>query len=365
MRSLFHIGPKIRVAEIMDCGAVFRYLPSLVPTNLISKVEWEHVVKRADGLSTSILGFEFDLGKSIQQADLLLGIIPNSKAEEAYRNKDNSTPVDSFEAVFANHLDKIRNGSIPEASLISMTILEYDVASAGGKLNAPPAVFHGILTQTKGEPGIRDPQAAGRLAAILASSIGRPVDVQETNAVQKIIADLPSNVRLVWIGAMPGREPRMIRILLRGLESESLLENLHQMGWAGPTETVSRVLEVVDGCFEHLTVQLEISADGFLPRLGLEIYALNKPDSSSSFANWAAAPDSTPWQPALSRLEDSGLCLPSKASSLLAFPGREYLYEQGVFEVHKGINHIKISIEDNRACTAKAYVGLLFRAAKI
>lgn len=345
----------------MDCGAVLRNLPSLVPTSLVSRIEWEHLAKRVDGLSTSILGLEFRLGEAEPSADLLLGIIPESMAEHTHLCKGQNAPEGSYEAAFINHIAQVRNGSFPEAALITMTILEYDVAAAHGKPSPPPAVFHGILTQSHQESGIRDAYAAGRLAAAIAASIRQPEDVQEIDAIQEAIAALPSMGRLTWIGAMPAREPRMIRVLFQGFEASTLINDLYRMGWPGPTETVTKVLKIIDGCFEHLTVQLEISAQGVLPRLGIEAYVLKKPRSSRSFANWAAAPNSALWCPLLSRLEDAGLCLSSKARALLAFPGREYVFEDGIFEVHKGINHIKISIEGNRACTAKAYVGMLFR----
>ncbi len=361
MNKLFHVGPSIGVAEIMDCGAALRDLPSLVPTSLVSRIEWKHLAKRVDGLSTSILGFEFRLGESAPSADLLLGIIPESMAEHAHLSKGQDAPEGSYEAAFTNHMAQVRNGSFPEAALITMTILEYDVAAAHGKPYPPPAIFHGILTQSQQESGIRDARAAGRLAAAIAASIGQPEDVQEIDAVREMIAALPSTGRLTWLGAMPGREPRMIRALFQGLEAGNLINDLYRMGWPGPTETATKVLEIIDGCFKHLTVQLEISAQGVLPRLGLEAYVLKKPRSSSSFANWAAAPNSAPWRPLLSRLENAGLCLSSKARALLALPGREYVFEDGIFEVHKGINHIKISIEGNQACTAKAYAGMLVR----
>lgn len=360
MNKLFHIGPNIGVAEIMDCGAALRDLPSLVPTNLVSRTELERLATRVDGLSTSILGFEFRLGESVPSTDLLLGIIPESMAEQTHLCKGQNAPEGSYEAAFINHIARVRNGNFPEAALITMTILEYDVAAAHGIPYPPPAVFHGILTRSHQETGIRDAHAAGRLAAAIAASIKRPEDVQEIDAVYETIAALPLAWRLTWIGAMPGREPRMIRALFQGLEAGTLTNDLYRMGWPGSTETVTKVLEMIDGCFEHLTVQLEVSAQGILPRLGLEVYVL-KPRPSSSFANWAAAPNSALWRPLLSRLEETGLCLSSKARALLAFPGREYILEDGIFEIHKGINHVKISIEGNQACTAKAYVGTLCR----
>ncbi len=45
---------------------------------------------------------------------------------------------------------------------------------------------------------------------------------------------------------------------------------------------------------------------------------------------------------------------------ILAFLGQEYIFDNGIFLVHKNINHVKISIEAGQACTAKAYVGMVF-----
>ena len=258
--SHFYIDSERQTAEIHDCGTVLRNLRSLVPDGLVGGIEWERLAIRADGLSASVLGLEFRLGDPTPNADLLLGFVPGSRAEQAHIRRGQETPPGSPEAVLADYFARIRGVEFPEAALITRTILEVD--------------------------------------------------------------------------------------------------GLQQVGWLGPTEMVASTLAAINNQCERLAIQLEVSSRGVLPRLGLEVYVL--PGQSHGFADWSATANPDQWRPILSRLENAGWCLPQKARSLLAFPGREHIFDDGIFLVHKGINHIKISIEAGQACTAKAYAGMLF-----
>lgn len=360
IRGLFYIDSERKTAEIQDCGAVLRNLRSLVPDELVGKLEWEHLAGRADGLSASVLGLEFRLGDRAPNADLLLGLVPGSRAEEAHIRRGRDAQPGSPEAVLANYFAQIRGAEFPEAALITRTILEYDVGPmVAPSTPPPPAVFQGLKDPSSPASGIRDPGVAGRIASAISGAVGRADDAQEIAAIREVVDALPPDGRLVWVGAMPGRTPRMIRLLLDGLGTDGLVDILQRIEWPGPTETVSTVLDIIDDQFARLAVQLEVSAQGALPRLGLEVYVLPE-QSSGGFADWSTTANLDLWHPALSRLGDAGWCLPLKASSLLAFPGREYIFNNEILLVHKGINHVKLSIEAGQTCTAKAYVGMLF-----
>lgn len=358
--SLFHVDSESKTIGMQDCGAVLRNLRSLVPDGLVGRIEWERLAGRADGLSASVLGLEFRLGDPHPNADLLLGLVRGSRAEQAHIRRGQDAPLDSPEAFLANYFDRVRGAEFPEAALITRTILEYDVGLVANDGRwPPPSVFQGLKNPSSRNSGICDAELAGRIASVLSCAIGRSDDAQEITVIRKIVAALPPDSRLVWIGAMPGRDPRMIRLLIDGLDTDDLIDGLQRIGWPGPTAIVSSTLDAISDQFERLAIQLEVSAQGVLPRLGLEVYVLPE-QSSDGFADWSTAANSDLWRPVLSRLEDAGWCLPLKASSLLAFPGQEYLFDDGIFLIHKGINHIKISIEAGQARTAKAYVGMLF-----
>ncbi len=200
---------------------------------------------------------------------------------------------------------------------------------------------------------------AGRLAALTAA-VGRTADEAEVAAVQSMVAALPPPGRLAWIGAMPGRAPRMVRMRIQGLGADRVADSLRQVGWPGSTGAVLAVLDIMTDRFAGLGVQLDVSAQGLLPRLGLEFFLPTK-RQSLGFGAGAATASGDLWRPLLTWLEDAGWSVPRKSRGLLAFPGREYAFGDGIFEVRKEINHVKIAIEEGRACTAKAYGRMLFR----
>ncbi|MDE0359905.1 MAG: hypothetical protein OXI74_01930 [Rhodospirillaceae bacterium] len=58
------------------------------------------------------------------------------------------------------------------------------------------------------------------------------------------------------------------------------------------------------------------------------------------------------------RLVDRDWCLPAKAEGLLAWPRLRTVFgEAGAFQLYMGINHVKLSVEEDRV-RAKAYGGL-------
>lgn len=362
MSGLFHIDPGTGAVGIEDSGAALRKLHSLVPDALIGEREWEILTQRVDGLPASVLGFEFRLGDPDARADLLLGLMPGSTAEQAYCRWCLRARQDSPETAFAHHIARISDTGFPGSVQLKATILEFDVAMIHGDASPPaPGVFQGFCMPASRTSGIRDPQVAGALAASVAAAVGYAEDAREIAAVRKAVAGMPPGGRLTWIGAMPAREPRMVRLLFRGFEVAGLSTGLEAMGWPGSSETVDSVIELLSGCFGRLAFQLEVSVEGVLPRLGLEAYVLEEDPAPGEAVDWAAAPDPALWRAVVSRLQDADWCLPRKAAALLAFPGREFIFDESVFLAHKGISHIKISIDECGNSAAKAYVGMQFR----
>lgn len=362
MSGLFHIDPETGAAGIENAGAALRKLRSLVPVALVGECELEVVAQRVDDLPASVLGFELRLGHPAPRADCLLGLMPGSAAEQAHCRRGLRARPDSREAAFAHHLARIRETGFPGSVQLKATILEFDVPTIPDEAPLPaPGVFQGWWLPASRNSGIRDPQVAGSIAAAIGAAVGRTEDAREVAAVRKAVASLPPGGRLTWIGAMPDRQPRATRLLFRGFEVASLSAGLEAMGWSGPGETVATVIDCLEGHFGRLAIQLEVSARGVLPGLGLEVYVLEEDPAGGAGADWAAAPNPALWRATISRLQDAGWCLPEKAAALLSFPGREFIFHESVFLAHKGINHIKISIDECGRCTAKAYVGMQLR----
>ena len=310
----------------------------LIPPLLVDGPGWRRLLARADRLPASFLGFEFRLGSPEPEADLALALVPGSAAECAHIRRGRHAPPDSVEAGIARLL--VCSGELP-APLV--TLLEYDVTGAAAGPFPPPAVFQGLWRRADRERGIRDPLTAGRIAGALAGAVGRTVDAGEVAAVHSLAAALPPPCRLAQVGAMPGREPRMVRIMVAGLDAAGTTGSLRQVGWPGPMRAVEAALDLVKGLPVRFAMQLEVNAQGLLPRLGLEIFLPPEPPRGAS------------WRSVLTVLEQAGCALPRKSRGLLAFPSFEHVLDDGIFAVRMDINHVKISIQEDRPFTAKAY----------
>ena len=325
---------------IEDCGAFLRGLRPLVPRLLVDERGWRRLLARAGGLAASFLGFEFRLGGVERDADLVLALIPGSEAESAHVRRGRNAQPDSVEAGIARLLR--RSGEMP-APLVTM--LEYDVADVPAASFPPPAVFQGLWRRADRERGIRDPLTAGRIAGALAAAVGRTVDEGEVAAVRSLVGALPPPGRLAHVGAMPGREPRMVRVMVAGLDADGVAGSLRRLGWPGPMPAVAAVLDLVKDLPLCFGMQLEVTAQGVLPRVGVEVFLPPERRAAGGAS----------WRPVLTALERAGCSLRGKSRGLLAFPGRERVLDDGIFEVRMDVNHVKISVEEGRPLLAKAY----------
>ena len=227
-------------------------------------------------------------------------------------------------------------------------------------LTPPPAVFRGLWRRADREKGFSDSGSAGQLAAAISAVVGRTADDGEVAVLRSMAASLPPRGRLTWLGAMPAREPRTLRALVQGFGADGLADNLRQIGWPGSADAVLPVLQVMGNQRAGLGVQLDITGGGLLPRVGIEVSPPVEGQSGET-ASGAAATGGLFWPGLLASLEEAGWALPSKSRGLLQFPGREYVIGDGIFEVRKEINHVKISIEEGPAYQAKAYGRMLCR----
>ena len=343
-------GPGGAGRGIEDCGAFLEGLRPRVPRLLVDDRCWRRLLARAGGRAASFLGFEFRLGGAEREADFVLALVPGSDAERAHVRRGRNAREDSVEAGIARLL--VRSGAMP-APLATM--LEYDVAGVPAGPCPPPAVFQGPWRRADRARGIRDPLTAGRIAGALAAAVGRTADDREVAAVRSLVGALPPPGRLAHVGAMPGREPRMVRVMVAGLDAGGLTGSLRQLGWPGPMPAVAAVLDLVKHLPLRFGMQLEVAAQGLLPRLGVEIFLPPEPQRGAG----TGAARGASWRPVLTALEQAGCALPGKSRGLLAFPGREPVFDDGIFEVRMDINHVKISVgdsgEEGRPLRAKAY----------
>ena len=131
---------------------------------------------------------------------------------------------------------------------------------------------------------------------------------------------------------------------------------LERLGWRGSIRTVTAVLTDLRDRLPRFWLSMDVAAQGLSPRLGLEMYLLEG-ERDQEFDDWLKT-GRHDWRPVVERLAAQGWCLPEKAQGLLAWCALDKVYDrEGVFLVYKGINHVKLTIEDS-GVHPKAYAGL-------
>ena len=134
---------------------------------------------------------------------------------------------------------------------------------------------------------------------------------------------------------------------------------LKRLEWSGPIATVLELLSGMHDLCRHFLFLFDATEDGILPRLGFEMYPVQKNVTNyrALLAAWLIT-SKRDWRPVIRRLGDWQLCLPAKAEGLLDWPRLRTVFgNDGAFQLYMGINHVKLSVNDERV-RAKAYGGL-------
>ena len=239
----------------------------------------------------------------------------------------------------------------------SGTILEYDVANVQPGQHPAPGVF--LKLRRTRRPGRADQhhRTPRVLTATLAQAVGWTKDTSEQGAVERVFDALPTSGEVVHVGALPGRVPRAIRLIIKGIGAADLPALLERLGWRGSIRTVTAVLTDLRESLPRFRLSVDVAAQGLSPRLGLEMYL--EGEWGQGFEDWLTT-GRHDWRPVVGRLAALGWCLPEKAQGLVAWCALDRVYDRaGVFLVYKGINHVKLTIEDG-GVHAKAYTGLCF-----
>ena len=337
-------------------AAVLAGCRSLFPPALLGASGWERLLERARRLPRCVadqhFGFEFRLGASSPAADLFVVVVPASELARHYvREGTRAEPGSPAAALAAGLREQTANPDSYLARGVAGMVLEYDLAEVEpGRPPPAPGIF---LTPRYDAPGSRaefhehgDP--ADMLAA-LAVTAGWSSYEDDIPRVERILASLPDTGYLLQAGALPGRSPKVFRLVVKGVAKGTIPALLERLEWPGPAAEAVEVLAALDDLIDYVAVSMDVTTRGLGPRLGLELYRPPK---------WFAV-DRTGWLPFIARIEQRGWCLPSKADGLRSWPRTERLLDDvGVRVVRQGINHVKVVIDPDAPTTAKAYVGM-------
>jgi hypothetical protein len=222
--------------------------------------------------------------------------------------------------------------------------LEFD--AAGTSLEQPPLV-PGLFTAAAPDP--QNPAAQnwntlGTIDQILVASSTDPVSSTLAAAIGNVV-DSALTVRQV--GLFPGRAHRAVRLFCAVERADRLTRTLTGCGWNGPVEEVTRWAAFCAGYSSELHLDLDVTAEGVRPAIGLEISLSGTPQPAQD----------PRWAELFSQLVEAGSCAPAKASALLELgtsydapllPPRRY---------KQGLHHLKLTVSAEGTTTAKAYFG--------
>ena len=320
---------------------------------------WERLLHRVGHLpgraTAASCGFEFRLSEPEPVADFAIPVVSGLPLERHFIRAGEAAGPDSVQAALARHLGP---DSAFRTGLSDVMMLEYDVAATGSSTAAgPPGIFLRLRGGDESAADAPREVAPGRVADLLADMAGLPPDRDERRAVERAFAALPPRGRMIQAGMFPGRAPRALRLVAKGIAAPDIAEYLVRLGQPGAATALPAVLPALEGLHRFPWLDFDIVAGGVSPRIGLEIGAVK--ERGGGPCGWRKT-GRRDWRPVIDRVEAAGWCRPEKVRGLRAWPGRDTVFDRReVCFMYRGINHLKIVIE-GEAVQVKAYVGLTY-----
>lgn len=313
-----------------------------IPPALLDGDGWDRFLERVGDLparpAANIAGLELRLGEPDPAADCAVSVGPDDPLRSYYVRRGETAPSGSAPALLGDFLARSAGGNDADfdAALFDAALLEYDIAQITPGVRPEPGIFLKLVH------GRDEPATPAALTAELSAAVGWNSPAV-ADAVARVFDALPPGGRVAWMGAMPDRPPAAVKLVTRGVAAGEVAAFLERAGWAGSTGKALEVLADVSPFADEFSLYLDVAAEGPLPRLGLGLYAPQEGQGADS------------WRPLLELLVELGWCRTEKKAGLLAFIGIERLFHpQYGGTLYKGINHVKLTIEDGRV-QAKAY----------
>ena len=299
-----------------------------------------------------LLGYEFRLGEDAPAADVALVVGPGTPLAQHFIRRGEAASPGSAAAALARYLAEAGRAGSALRDRVAGTMLEYDLVETTGR-RPEPGVFLKLPPAEDSEPHERPPSLP---LAALAGAVGWTDDGALRRSAARVLAALPPGGRVCQVGALPGRTPRAVRLVVEGVERgevAGLLERLGRRRWARPA---TDVLAGLEEALPRFRLAVDAAAAGPLPRLGLELYHAGP--GGDGPGGWLTTGRSD-WRPAVERLARRGWCLPAKARGLKEWCALDRTFDRrGVFLVYKGVNHVKLTVSD-AGVAAKAYAGMV------
>lgn len=239
--------------------------------------------------------------------------------------------------------------------------LEFDLDASSSAVPVP-GVFVRFEGGTYSQSSIPESAKCRVLCDdVLPLLLGRPVEPATISRLKDCFEALPPRARLAESGVMLQRSRDAVRLCIKDLPEDQLLDYLHRIGWSGDPAPLRAILQtfscVVPGRSRAMNVgyvDVDIGSQVHAP-VGLE-YFLQKGWQQLVQGGLEAL-----W---LNRLVAAGLCMPEKRDAILSWPGyfhARFPHQMWPSIVLRHSNHIKIIHTPGQPLVAKAYLYFFHR----
>ena len=347
-------------------NSLVNYLKILRPKisdQLIAHKYWRNIEAVAQVLPSTIttfFGFESRLGSSEAHADFLLC----ADAQEMGRKilADQNYPITLAPYLYGHSVwkqirnfgEQWNNPSSPLYEQVNNMWLEFDIEESSPNIPIPSCFFGP-------KPIYAHSDAQWTIDTALNLLQNQEISGVIKTKILNCINSLPAEAYVFQIGVMLARKSEVVRLCIRNIAPEDILNYLSAINWNGSVEALQEKLAKISTYAERIDLDIDVG-ESVLPKIGLECYLSMQPKFEPK------------WQLFLDYLVATGFCLKEKRDSLLAYPGyigqrqnpaywsddlrkiSSFLgsgYETVFF---KGLHHIKLTYKESKFLEAKAYL---------
>ena len=305
----------------------------------------------------STFGFESRLDEDPARCDLFLSVQPRSRFSKHLTASGTHACATASARGLGGVLTEVAEPGGSLSQWFSTVILEYDLADSRAPETEPPGVFLEPLGSFLDPRRNSTPSARGRgvtcgpriMTSAICRAVGRETNPAEYGAMERVHRALPRTATTDHLGALPGREPRAVRLVVAMPKTE-VVSFLERIEWTGSMVQLRRALRWLDrlrGDAETASLACDVSAEGVSARLAFELFVRDR---------WHRGRPRF-WAPMIGHFVEQGWCTRAKAAALLSWSAGDYLLtEDGVYQLLTGINHLKLVLHEDRIA-AKAYMG--------
>ena len=233
----------------------------------------------------------------------------------------------------ARYVDYIMNIDTDEIPGVPSLWYEIDYAefAAGGRLE--PCFFANTDTRKNAE------ELAKYWDAILPPFLGEKRAKTLRAPLDRLVAALPERAHIKQIGTMSSRgELDIMRLVIMFPAWEMVPTALAGIGWKGDGAALNVAMQPWKDT-RGVAIDLDLSTDGVLPKIGIEVYPRwRHPLLVDKY---------------LARLENAGLCLPSKGEALRRWIR---IRPDGDPFIQTTIVYYKLNYREGKIAEAKAYL---------